>query len=222
MLQDVKRNQGTLAICVTFLDFKNHFSTISLPAVFLLLRKFGLNENNVQALESYYEHPHMLMIHADSEISAKILPYPRLRQGCPLLPILGAIMINAMLLWLKFKGGGLSQGDALTNSLCFADDSWLYSHDDKCARHECCFSLREKLLPMGWCEDQHGQKKSHRKTANGNALLTSAFFNMEVASLRQWCCVIPYSIKESASQSLVTWLLNVTMSGRKRSTPSSI
>ena len=48
-LQDVERNQGT--ICVTFLDFENYFNTISLPALFLLLRKFGLNENDVQALE---------------------------------------------------------------------------------------------------------------------------------------------------------------------------
>ena len=49
-LQNVERNQGT--ICVTFLDFENYFKTISLPALFLLLRKFGMNENNVQALES--------------------------------------------------------------------------------------------------------------------------------------------------------------------------
>jgi len=53
-LQDVERNQGT--ICVTFLDFENYFNTIFLPALFLLLRKFGMNENDVQALESYYEH----------------------------------------------------------------------------------------------------------------------------------------------------------------------
>ena len=45
-LQDVERNQGTM--CVTFLDFENYFNTISLPALFLLLRKFGMNENDVK------------------------------------------------------------------------------------------------------------------------------------------------------------------------------
>jgi len=40
-LQDVERNQGT--ICVTFLNFENYFNTISLPALFLLFRKFGMN-----------------------------------------------------------------------------------------------------------------------------------------------------------------------------------
>ena len=33
--------------------------------------------------------------------------------------------MNAMLRWLDFKGGGLSQGDVVTNTLCFADDSTL-------------------------------------------------------------------------------------------------
>jgi len=69
-LQDVLHNQGT--ICVTFLDFENYFNTISLSALFLLLRIFGMNENDVKALESYYKHSHMRVIHADGGISAKI------------------------------------------------------------------------------------------------------------------------------------------------------
>ena len=96
-LQDVARNQGT--ICITFLDFENFFNTISLPALFLLLRKFGMNKNDV--------------LHRG------------LRQGCPLSPILGGVVVNAMLRWLDFKGGGLSQGDVVTDSSCFADDSTL-------------------------------------------------------------------------------------------------
>jgi len=60
---------------------------------------------------------------------AKNLPRFRkhrgLRQGCPLSPILRGIVVNAMLRWLDFKGGGLSQGDVVTNTLCFAEDSTL-------------------------------------------------------------------------------------------------
>jgi len=91
----------------------------------LLLRKFGMNENDVQALESYYEHSHMRVIHADGEKSAKIPLHRGLRQGCPLSPILGGVVVNAMLQWQDFKGGGLSQGDVVTNTLCFTDDSTL-------------------------------------------------------------------------------------------------
>jgi len=84
-----------------------------------------MNENNVQALESYYEHSHTRVIHADGEKSAKILLHRSLRQGCPLSPILGGDVVNALLRWLDFKGGGLSQCDVVTNTLCFADDSTL-------------------------------------------------------------------------------------------------
>jgi len=34
-------------------------------------------------------------------------------------------VVNAILRLLDFKGGGLSQGDVVTNALCFADDSTL-------------------------------------------------------------------------------------------------
>jgi len=95
VLQDVERNQST--ICVTFLDFENHFHTISLPALFLLLRKIGMNEINVQALESYYKPSHMRVIHADGEKSSKIPLHPGLRQGRLLSTILGEIVVNAML-----------------------------------------------------------------------------------------------------------------------------
>jgi len=122
-LQDVERNQST--ICVTFLYFENYFKTIFLPALFLLVRKFGMNEKDVQAIESYYEHLHVRVIHAGVEKSAKIPLHRGLRQGCPLSPVLGRVVVNAMLRWLDFKRGGLSQGDVVTTTLCFANDSTL-------------------------------------------------------------------------------------------------
>jgi len=81
-------------------------NTISLPALHLLLRKFGMNKNDVQALESYYEHAQMRVIHADGRKSAKIPLHRSLRQDCPLSPILGGAVVNAMLRWLDLKGGG--------------------------------------------------------------------------------------------------------------------
>jgi len=45
-----------------------------------------MNENDVQALRSCYEHSHMRVVHADGGKSAKIPLHRNLRQGCPLLP----------------------------------------------------------------------------------------------------------------------------------------
>jgi len=84
-----------------------------------------MKQNDVQALESYYKHSQMRVIHTDGEKSAKIPLHRGLRQGCPLSPILGGVVLNAMLRWLDFKGGGLSQGDVVTYTACFADDSTL-------------------------------------------------------------------------------------------------
>ena len=41
------------------------------------------------------------------------------------LAYIGRVVVNAMLRWLDFEGAGLSQGDVVTNTLCFADDSTL-------------------------------------------------------------------------------------------------
>ena len=50
-----------------------------------------MNENDVQALESYYEHSHMRVVHADGEKSAKIPLHRGLRQGLsPLTHIRGS------------------------------------------------------------------------------------------------------------------------------------
>ena len=65
----------------------------------------------------------MRVIHADGEKSAKIPLHRSLRQGCPLSFILGEVVVYATLRWLDFKGRGLSQGDVVTSTLCFADDS---------------------------------------------------------------------------------------------------
>jgi len=112
------------------------------------LSKSLAQQSVFEGLDSSYEHSHMRVIHADGKKSAKILLHRGLRQDCPLSPILRGVVMNAMLRWLDFKGGVLSQGDVVTNTLCFADDSTLMTTN---VRYECSFSLRQQLLPMGGC-----------------------------------------------------------------------
>ena len=69
--------------------FENYFNTISLAAVFMILRKLNMPEADVQALEMYYALAHMRVSHADVQKSA-VIPLGRgLRQGCPLFANLG-------------------------------------------------------------------------------------------------------------------------------------
>ena len=117
-------------------------------------------------------HSHMRVVHADGEKSAKIPLHRGLRQGGPLSPIFGGVVVNAVLQWQEFKGGGLSQGDVVTNTLCFADDSTLmttnvyninvllesildlpFGFPINNIISKCSFSLCQQLLPMGGCED---------------------------------------------------------------------
>jgi len=118
VLKNVKQREGSFILSIFWIP-----KTISTQ--FLLLCKFGMNENGVHALESYYKHSHMRVIHADGGKSARIPLHHGLRQGCPLLLISGGYMVNAMLQWLDFKGRGLSQGDVLTNALCLTNYSTL-------------------------------------------------------------------------------------------------
>ena len=117
-------------LIVAFLDFENYFNTISLAAVFTILRKLNMPEADVQALERYYALAHMRVSHADGQKSAAIPLGRGLRQGCPLSPILGGLVVNAMLRWLEQQGGGVQHPSGVeTNVLAFADDATLLTEN---------------------------------------------------------------------------------------------
>ena len=120
----VRERQGR--VVVAFLDFENYFNVISLPALFMILREMGLSEYDVEALECYYSRANMQVVNDDGTASAKIPLRRGLRQGCPLSPILGGMMVNTMIRWLETYGGGVQHGSGIvTNNLCFADDTTL-------------------------------------------------------------------------------------------------
>ena len=123
-----RERQGKIVI--VFLDFENDFNVISHPALFKILRELGLNEQDVEALEQYYASAYMQVTDEDGTASAEIPLHRGLRQGCPLSPILGGMMVNVMIRWLETKGGGIKHGSGIeTNNLCFADDTTLLADD---------------------------------------------------------------------------------------------
>ena len=96
----------------------------------MILRKLNMPEADVQALERYYALAHMRVSHADGQKSAAIPLGRGLRQGCPLSPILGGLVVNAMLRWLEQQGGGVQHPIGVeTNVLAFADDATLLTEN---------------------------------------------------------------------------------------------
>ena len=121
-LQSLRHGGGR--VFVAFLDFENYFNTISLQALFYILRQSQLCEKDVQALERYYQAAYMQIRQEDGSSSAKINLGRGLRQGCPLSPVLGGLVVNAMVRGLARVGGGIRHDSGVRlNTLAFADDT---------------------------------------------------------------------------------------------------
>jgi len=90
-------------------------------------------------------------------------------------------VVYAMLRWLEFKGGGLSQGDVVTNTLCFADDPTLMTthvHDMNVLL-ACVNSYRQWTVVKINMGKTEVTGYDHKR----NALLISVFSSSEMASL---------------------------------------
>jgi hypothetical protein len=92
----------------------------------MILHKLNMPEADVQALERYYALAHMRVSHADGQKSAAIPLGRGLRQECPLSPILGGLVVNAMLRWLV---GVQHPSGVETNVLAFEDDASLLTEN---------------------------------------------------------------------------------------------
>jgi hypothetical protein len=129
-INDAKRNGKKLI--VAFLDFENYFNSIGLECLFEILEKFGMAKEDVGILKQYYEHSYFQVAQESREATARIRLQRGLRQGCPLSPILGGGVVNALIRWLECKGGGYKHSSGGEyNTLLFADDSTLLTESKK-------------------------------------------------------------------------------------------
>ena len=127
-LEATRSCQGSAV--VAFLDIENFFNSISLPALFFLLRKIGMARADIAALQQYYSTAYMTIVHGDGTKSARIPLRRGLRQGCPLSPILGSFVVNALIRWLEDHGGGLHHPSGVETSVAaFCDDLTLTTED---------------------------------------------------------------------------------------------
>ena len=117
---------------VAFLDFENYFNAIGLECLFEILEKFGMAKEDIGVLRQYYEHSYFQVVQESGEATARIRLQRGLRQGCPLSPILGGVVVNALIRWLESEGGGSrnSSGEEY-HTLLFADDSTLLTESTK-------------------------------------------------------------------------------------------
>jgi hypothetical protein len=72
-LEATRSRQGSAV--VAFLDIENFFNSISLPALFFLLRKIGMARADIAALQQYYSAAYMTIVHGDDTKSVRI-PLP--------------------------------------------------------------------------------------------------------------------------------------------------
>jgi hypothetical protein len=104
-INDAKRNGKKLI--VAFLDFQNYSNSIGLACLFEILKKFGMAKEDVGILKQYYKHSYFQVAQESGEATARIRLQRGLRQGCPpRSPILGGVVVNALIRWLESKGGG--------------------------------------------------------------------------------------------------------------------
>ena len=106
------------------------FNALSLPALFFLLWKSGLPDHDLVAMKQYYDSAYMVITHNDGCKSARIPLRRGVRQGCPLSPILGCIVINMLIRWVEDAGGGMSHlSGVITKIMLYCDDTTLTTED---------------------------------------------------------------------------------------------
>lgn len=112
---------------VLSLDAEKAFDRVEWLYLYEVLERFGLDNNFIQWVRLLYSAP-MASVLTNDTLSPSFSLQRGTRQGCPLSPLLFAIAIEPLALWLRseIRFEGLTRSDTLHKVSLYADDLLLY------------------------------------------------------------------------------------------------
>lgn len=109
------------------LDAEKAFDRVEWRFLFFVLKKFGFSPDFIDWVKLLYASP-VASVHTNGLQSAPFPLHRGTRQGCPLSPLLFAIAIEPLAIWLRQEGGfeGITRAGKAHKLSLYADDLLLY------------------------------------------------------------------------------------------------
>lgn len=115
---------------VVSLDAEKAFDRVEWRYLFFVLQKFGFSSDFISWIRLLYACP-VASVHTNGLQSAVFPLYRGTRQGCPLSPLLFALAVEPLAIWLRQEGGfeGITRAGKIHKLSLYADDLLLYMSD---------------------------------------------------------------------------------------------
>ena len=127
LLNIISTPSSVIPEVIISLDAEKAFDRVEWDFLFFVLRKFGFTPEFISWIRLLYSGP-VAFIHTNGIHSAPFSLYRGTRQGCPLSPLLFALAIEPLAIWLRQEGGfeGVSRAGTVHKLSLYADDLLLY------------------------------------------------------------------------------------------------
>jgi hypothetical protein len=113
-----------------FVDFKKTFDTVPRDLLWQVLEGLGISGRILECLRSMYRQDHACLHHPEEGFTLTFLCHIRVKQGCPLSPLLFGLFIDGLHKWLNALEGDTPPmlGQLAVRLLLYVDDLALMSH----------------------------------------------------------------------------------------------
>ena len=127
LLNIISAPSSTIPEVIVSLDAEKAFDRVEWSFLFFVLQKFGFPLEFISWIKLLYANP-VASVHTNGLQSATFPLYRGTRQGCPLSPLLFAIAIEPLAIWLRQEGGfeGITRARTVHKLSLYADDLLLY------------------------------------------------------------------------------------------------